>query len=336
MRIEQSDGTAWMTFYCLAMLIISLLLAEQEAVYADMATKFLEHFVAITRALNSQQLFDAEDGFFYDVLITRDGWRLPLKVRSMVGVIPLLAAATLGPRAAAARLAYRKRFARFLRRQDFDEADLEMMGRARMAPDGRDLLLSVVAPDRLRQILTDVLDEQSFLSPYGLRSLSKRHATAPFNLTIDGVEASCDYEPGESTSRMFGGNSNWRGPVWFPINYLTITALERFHLFLGDDYTVAHPTGSGHQATLHEVADDLRRRLISIFLRGADGRRPVYGQVAKLQDDPAWRDNLLFFEYFHGETGAGLGASHQTGWTGLVAKLILDRATPVVPYVRSP
>ena len=322
--VEQSDGTSWMGMYCLDMLNIALELARFNPVYEDVASKFLEHFVVIASAMNNLggegiQLWDEEDGFYYDVLTRRGGDHFRLKVRSMVGLIPLLAVTTFEQSVIEQFPGFQRRMQWFLDnrpevRDNFSWRDV---------PDsGRRGLIAIVHPNCLRRILQRMLDENEFLSPYGLRALSRCHKDQPYNLDIDGERHSVDYEPGESTTSMFGGNSNWRGPVWFPLNYLLIEALQKYHYFLGDDFKVEFPTGSGRMCNLWEVATELSRRLIGLFLPDADGRRPVYGDAAKFQADPNWRDLVLFYEYFHGDTGAGLGASHQTGWTGLVAKLI--------------
>jgi hypothetical protein len=320
-RLEQSDGTAWMAMYCLNLWEIALVLAEHNDTYEDMATKFFEHFALIASA--AQRLWDDEDGFFYDALSTRDGTRVPLRVRSVVGLLPLAATTTLGT-ATLDRLPY---FAEHL--QWFLDHEPELAGvvsavHERAGGVGR--LLSVVDADQLTRILQVMLDESEMLSPHGLRAISLRHRDRPFTLRIGSFEATVDYEPGESTSGLFGGNSNWRGPVWFPVNYLLVEALRRFARFYGDDVLVEHPAGSGVKLTLGEVADEITDRLCGIFLRGADGSRPVFGDEALFQDGERWRDLVPFHEYFHGDTGKGLGASHQTGWTGLVADLLITRS----------
>ena len=316
--LEQSDGTAWMAMYALNLLEIALALAHHDPAYEDVATKFFEHFALIATAAYEKGLWSPDDGFFYDVLSPPDGPAVPMRVRSMVGLLPLCATTTLGAGTLARLPRFAERFAWFV--ENRVEAGT-VLGRTR----GQDRLLAVVGPVQLRRILHRVLDEAEFLSPHGLRSLSRRHLAEPFVLDLPGVSATVDYEPGESTTALFGGNSNWRGPVWFPVNVLVVGALRRFAAFFGDELTVEHPTGSGTSATLDRVADDLEARLVGLFLRGADGRRPVFGSQDLFQAHPDWRDRLWFFEYFHGDTGAGLGASHQTGWTGLVAELILGR-----------
>ncbi len=323
-RLEQSDGTSWMAMFSLNMLAIALELARDEHVYEDVASKFWEHFLYIADAMNhagpdNVELWNEEDGFYYDVLHLPDGRTEPLRVRSIVGLTPLFAVETIEPEALAQLPGFRRRLEWFLA----NRADLTG-NVASMATPGRNArrLLSLVDRDRLRRILRVMLDEREFLSPHGIRGLSRAHLAQPFEMAVDGVVRRVDYEPAESTTDLFGGNSNWRGPVWFPLNLLLVESLQRFHHYLGDDFRVECPTGSGTMRTLWEVAQDLSRRLSSTFLRGADGRRPVFGGVERFQQDPLWRDFVPFHEYFHGDTGAGLGASHQTGWTGLVAKLL--------------
>jgi hypothetical protein len=312
-----------MAMYCQNLLQLALTLACEDSTYEDIATKFFEHFALIASAVNDKGLWDEEDGFYYDVLNLGDGRRLPLRARSLVGLLPLTAVTRL-PQATLDRLPD------FSRRVEwFTRHRLEARGviQRRASADGEEArMLAIVDEERLRRILAAALDPAEFLSDHGLRSLSKRHQAQPLELEIDGVSARLDYEPGESTTGLFGGNSNWRGPVWFPVNYLLIGALRTYHRLLGARFTVECPTGSGRLASLEEVADELSRRLVSLFLRGPDGRRPVFGGYRLLQEDPGWRDLILFHEYFHGETGAGLGASHQTGWTGLVADLIIRTA----------
>jgi mannosylglycerate hydrolase MGH1-like protein len=321
-HLEQSDGTAWMAMYCLNLLEMALALAGHDPVYADVATKFFEHFTYVATAMSTQGLWDEEDGWFYDVVHLDDGTRVPARVCSMVGVVPLFAVTIVEPEVREALPGFAERMRWFIENKpQFAEcaAHVDIPGQ------GGRRMLSIVGPDRLRRVLNRLLDPAELLSPFGLRSLSQRHRDQPVMLDLGGEVSRIDYEPGESTTAMFGGNSNWRGPVWFPLNYLAIEALDRFHSYLGAGFTVEYPTGSGRQATLSQVADDLARRLISIFLPGPDGRRPVHGDSGLLGGDAAWRDLVWFHEYFHGDTGAGLGASHQTGWTGLVADLIADR-----------
>jgi len=322
-RLEQSDGTSWMAMYTLNLLTIALELARVDPVYEDVATKFGEHFIYIVNAMNhighsGVRMWDEEDGFYYDVLHFPDCTHFPLKVRSMVGLIPLFAVEAIEPDVMDRLPSFARRLSWFMRhRPGLTEGCACMEPRS----TGR-MLLSIVNPDRLRRVLRVMLDEREFLSPYGIRALSHVHRDHPYTLSLDGVSHTVGYEPAESTSGLFGGNSNWRGPVWLPVNYLIIESLQKFHHSLGDEYRVECPTGSGQMLTLWEVAADLSRRLTRLFLRGPDGRRAEYGGAAKFQADPHWRDLMLFHEYFHGDNGAGLGASHQTGWTALVAKLL--------------
>jgi hypothetical protein len=321
--LEQSDGTAWMAMYCQNLLELALVLAARDRTYEDLATKFFEHFALIASALNDQGLWDDEAGFYYDVLHCDDGRVVPLQARSVVGLLPLVAVTTLGPETMA-------RLPDFMRRVAWFTAN-RREGREVVQHVGSDehagwRMLSIVDTDRLRRLLAVLLDESEFLSPYGIRSLSRYHAEHPLQVAVDGVSATLDYEPAESRSGLFGGNSNWRGPVWFPINYLLIRALRVYHRYLGDAFRVECPTGSGRRLTLAQVADELAARLVAIFLERPDGTRPVFGGYELLQRDPAWHDLIPFHEYFHGDTGAGLGASHQTGWTGLVADLIIGGA----------
>lgn len=331
-HIEQSDGTSWMGMYCLNMLSIAMELARDNNAYEDMASKFFEHFVYICAALNqigeeNLELWNREDGFFYDVLHLPDGRNRPMKVRSMVGLIPLFAVETLESDLVDQLPRFKHRLQWFIEnRPDFGahvETQFDHRGVRRF--------LSLVNCDRLRQVLRYMLDEREFLSPYGIRALSQFHRDHPYTLDVMGHEYRVDYEPAESATGMFGGNSNWRGPVWFPVNYLIIESLQKFHYFLGDEYQVECPVGSERRMHLGEVAQDLSYRLTKIFLRGPDGRRPVFGGTEKFQHDPHWRDLVLFYEYFHGDNGAGIGAGHQTGWTGLIAKCIDLLARGKVP-----
>jgi hypothetical protein len=322
--LEQADGTSWMGMYCLDMLDIALELARFDPVYENVASKFIHHFVLITRAMNNLGgeglgLWHENDGFYYDVLRGSDGQFLPLEVRSIVGLIPLFAVTTLESHV-------HDKFHSFSRRVrwyvDNRPHFIEYYKREEMPDGNARALVSLVNPDRLRRILARMLDENEFLSPYGIRALSRQYQQQPYVLHVGDQTLCIDYEPGESHSGLFGGNSNWRGPIWFPVNFLIIEALQRFHYFLGDGFKVECPTGSGRLSNLGEVATELSRRLISLFLRDEQGRRPVFGGAEKVQTDPHWREMILFHEYFHGDNGKGLGASHQTGWTGLVAKLI--------------
>ncbi|TMA44784.1 MAG: glucosidase, partial [Deltaproteobacteria bacterium] len=317
-HLEQSDGTSWMAMYCLNMLSIALELAREEDEYEDVASKFWEHFVHIARAMNTMGLWDEEDGFYYDVL-HRGSEEMTLRIRSMVGLIPLFAVEPIPAELIAKFPAFARRMEWFIdHRPDLTEgvACMRTLG----AMDRR--LFSVVEPRKLAKILRRLLDESEFLSPHGIRALSRVHRDQPYSLKIDGAEYGVRYEPAESSSGLFGGNSNWRGPIWFPVNYLLIESLQKFHHYLGDGFTVEFPTGSGRQLTLAQVATELSRRLSSIFLRDGDGRRPAFGKAEKMQRDPHFRDYLLFHEYFNGDDGSGVGANHQTGWTGLVAKLL--------------
>ena len=323
-HLEQSDGTSWMGMYCLNMLAIALELAREDSAYEDVASKFFEHFVYICEAINNLgdeglSLWDTQDGFYYDVLHPEHGRPFPLKIRSMVGLAPLFAVETLDSEIIDRLLGFKRRMQWFIENRPALSEHLE----TQTTEDGHVLrFLSLVNRDRLRQVLRYMLDEQEFLSPHGIRSLSRFHRDHPYTLSVHGIEHRVNYEPAESSTGLFGGNSNWRGPVWFPMNFLLIESLQKFHYYLGDSYTVECPTGSGSRHTLWEVASDLSRRLSHLFLRNGDGRRPVYGGAEKFQTDPQWKDLLLFYEYFHGDIGAGIGASHQTGWTGLVAKLL--------------
>jgi Glycosyl hydrolase family 63 C-terminal domain len=330
MIIGQSDGTSWMAMYCLNLLAIALELATHDPVYEDVASKFWEHFLYIANAVHQRgdgkiSLWDEEDGFFYDVVRLPNGEQQPIKIRSMVGLIPLLAV-TDAPEAALERFpGFKRRMAWFMaNRPELTGNITSMMGQGQ---DAR-FLMSVVQPEQLRRMLRIMLDEQEFLSPYGIRSVSQKHRDFPYVVKRFGAEYRLAYEPGESTSAVFGGNSNWRGPIWMPVNYLLIEALQRFDAYLGDSFTVECPTGSGQMKTLSEVAVELAQRLSSIFLRSDDGRRPVHGDQERFQSDPHWKDLLLFYEYFHGDDGRGCGASHQTGWTALVAKLLQQAGEP--------
>ncbi len=326
-RLEQSDATGWMAAYALAMASIATILHRSgRRPAADLIIKFLEHFVGIREAMDTLGVWDEEDGLYYDELVGADGDRVAVKVRSMVGVIPLFGSLVLGEDVITRAETLGKQFASaFTAPGAWRRKGLIDQGMLRGERGDRRLLLGVVGVDHLRKVLTKLFDEDEFLSPHGLRALSRYHRDHPYVLEVDGIHATIDYEPAESTTPMFGGNSNWRGPVWFPLNYLLIAALERYHRFFGDELTVPYPTATGPETTLDVIAADLRRRLVSLFLLDAAGRRPCYGGVERLQTDPRWRDNLVFHEYFNGDDGAGLGASHQTGWTGLVADLIRGR-----------
>ena len=318
-HIEQSDGTSWMAMYCLNMLRLAMELASTDESYQDVASKFWEHFVNIAHAMNTLGLWDEEDGFYNDVLHLPAGNRIPLRMRSMVGLIPLYAVETLDPEQLARVPEFARRLEWFIDHRPDLTAGVACM---RTPGESGRRLFSVVSPDRLRRILQRMLDEEAFLSPYGIRSVSREHFHTPYQLDVCGMRYSVHYEPGESGTGLFGGNSNWRGPIWFPVNYLLVESLQKFHHYLGDGFTVEYPARSGRQATLAEVARDLSRRLSSIFLRDGRGQRPVFGGHPRLNGDPQFRDYVPFHEYFHGDDGAGIGASHQTGWTALVAKLL--------------
>ncbi len=317
--LEQADGTAWMGMYALNMLKISLELARENPVYEDIATKFFEHFLYIAKALNGLGLWDESDEFYYDVLRTPDGGSRQVGVRSMVGLIPLLAVETLGQDDLERFPGFKKRLDWFLE----NRPDLASLVSRWMEQGSGDChLLALTRGHRMKRVLARMLDETEFLSDHGVRALSRHHREHPYEVHADGMSYRIGYEPAESSSGLFGGNSNWRGPVWFPINYLLIESLQKFHGYYGNDFKVECPTGSGQYRTLEEVAGELSRRLIGIFTRDSSGRRAVYGTNETFQTDPHWRDWVPFHEYFHGDTGAGIGASHQTGWTGLVANLI--------------
>jgi hypothetical protein len=324
-QLEQSDATGWMASYALAMAAIASVLGRAGRPTTDLVVKFLEHFAALRDAMNGLGVWSEERGFYFDQLRLPDGTTRPVEVYSMVGVIPLLASVVVESEQLHRARVLGKQFAALLDPDRIDPDALRRRGMLRGEPGAERLLLGVVGVDRLLPVLTRLFDEAEFLSPYGLRSLSARHRDAPYRLDLDGHTATVDYEPGESTTAMFGGNSNWRGPVWFPLNYLICEALDRLHHFLGDEVTVEYPTGSGVARTLGEAAADIRSRLVALFVPGPDGRRPCDAGVDRRPADPAWREGITFSEYFHGDTGAGLGASHQTGWTGIVADVIRRR-----------
>jgi len=323
-HLEQSDGTSWMAMYSLDMMAIALELSREDPTYEDVASKFWEHFIHIARAMNhlggdGLSLWNEEDGFFYDVLHSSDGSSLPLRVRSLVGLMPLYAVQTMNPELLDAMPAFKRRLEWFIDNRADLISNLACM---RTQGNSERRLFSVATRPQLERILEVMLDENEFLSPYGIRALSVYHRDHPFMVELDGQSHSVHYEPAESSTGLFGGNSNWRGPIWFPVNYLLIQALRRFHDYYGESFRVECPTGSGHLMNLNEVADEIGRRLVSTFQRDRSGNRPVLGTNARFQSDPLWRDYIPFHEYFHGDTGAGVGASHQTGWTGLVAKMI--------------
>ncbi|HVS89869.1 MAG TPA: hypothetical protein VHF01_16815 [Candidatus Acidoferrum sp.] len=323
-NLEQSDGTSWMGMYCLNMLAIALELAKEDPAYEDVASKFFEHFVHIAHAMNDigvggRSLWDDEDGFYYDVLHLPNGEEHFIKIRSMVGLIPLFAVETLEPEIVDRLPGFKRRMQWFMdNHPDFPE-HIEMTQRSAR---GVRRLLSLVNRRQLKRVLGRMLDESEFLSPYGVRALSRYHLDHPYEVHVNGQVNRVDYEPGESTSGLFGGNSNWRGPIWFPLNYLLVESLQKFHHYYGEDFKVECPAHSSKEADLWEVSSELSRRLVHIFVRGKDGRRPVAGAIECFQNDPHWKDLVLFHEYFHGDNGSGIGASHQTGWTGLVAKLL--------------
>ncbi|MBD2080194.1 glucosidase [Leptolyngbya sp. FACHB-17] len=323
--LHQADGTSWMGMYCLNMLAIALELAKEDNSYEDIASKFFEHFLYIADAIDGIgdreiSLWDDEDGFYYDALRMPDGHQLPLKVRSMVGLIPLFAVTVLELETLEQFPGFKKRMQWFIHNRPELKNNVACMETPGM---GARRLLAIVDGAKLRRILQRMLDENEFFSPHGIRALSKYHQEHPYILHCPGGENyHVHYEPAESTTGLFGGNSNWRGPVWFPVNYLIVEALWQFHQYFGDEFTVECPTGSGHQMTLQEVAIALSHRLVAIFQQDRQGRRPVYGGLETFQSDPHWRNYILFHEYFHGDNGLGLGASHQTGWTGLVAMIL--------------
>jgi hypothetical protein len=321
-HLEQSDGTAWMAMYCQNMLELTLLLAAHDDAYEDLATKFFEHFALIAGALNDKGLWDEGDGFYYDVLRLGSGESIPLRARSIVGLLPLAAVTTIGPETMARLPDFRQRFEWFTTRREEGRRSVQHMPSPEH-PGWR--MLSIVDDEQLRRLLAVLLDPDEFLSDHGIRALSRRHAANPLHVSVNGASSTLGYEPGESQSGLFGGNSNWRGPIWFPINFLLVGTLRVYERFLGAGWKVECPTGSGQMLSLGEVADALAARLAGIFLARPDGTRPVFGDYELFQRDPAWRNLIPFHEYFHADTGAGLGASHQTGWTGLVADLIIRR-----------
>jgi hypothetical protein len=332
-HIEQSDGTSWMAMFALDLLAMAMEIAQVDHTYEDIASKFWEHFIYVAYALNNMgtdgtALWDDYDGFFYDVLSLPDGTNFPLKVRSMVGLIPLFAVETLDMTEMAKLSEFSARLNWFIaHRYDLTQHV------ASMEPTGRnDLrLLALLDSERLRRVLALMLNEDEFLSPYGIRALSKVHENDPYVLNVGGEEYRVDYNPGESTTGMFGGNSNWRGPIWMPVNYLIVESLLSYYNYYGETFQVECPTGSGTLMTLREVAAEISKRLCAIFLPDGDGARPVFRGIDRYRDDPHWKDLVLFHEYFHGDTGQGLGASHQTGWTGLVAKLLHEKASHLSP-----
>jgi hypothetical protein len=323
-HLEQSDGTSWMAMFCLNMLAIAMELAKEDKVYEDVASKFFEHFVYISDAMNNlgeenTELWDERDGFYYDVLHLPTERNIPIRVRSMVGLIPLFAVETIKAEWLEHLPAFKKRTEWFLKNRP-DLTDQIACGQK--IGKGNRLLLALVNENRLRRILHLMLSENEFLSEYGIRALSRAHKINPYFILIKDTEYRVEYEPGESKSGMFGGNSNWRGPIWFPVNYLLIESLQKFDYYYGEDFKVEFPTGSGRMLTLWEVSQELEKRLSNIFLKDPEGNRAVFGNNEKFQTDEHWRDYILFYEYFHGDRGTGLGASHQTGWTGLTGKIL--------------
>jgi hypothetical protein len=323
-HIEQSDGTSWMTMYSLNMMRIALELSCENPVYQDLATKFFEHFLHIADAMmnigdDGLSLWDDEDEFYYDVLHCPSGKHIPLKVRSMVGLIPLFAVEILEPELLDQVPEFKKRLEWVMKNRPELAA---LVSHWDVPGVGKRRLLSLLRGHRMKRLLSRMLDESEFLSDYGVRALSRYHKDHPYIFQVNGNSFKVEYQPGESKDGMFGGNSNWRGPIWFPVNYLIIESLQKFHHYYGDDFKIECPTNSGNFVTIDKVADELARRLVNIFLKDENGKRPVFGEYQKFQEDPHFRDYLLFHEYFHGDSGRGVGASHQTGWTGLVAKLV--------------
>ncbi|MGN6392363.1 MAG: MGH1-like glycoside hydrolase domain-containing protein [Gemmatimonadales bacterium] len=326
-HLEQADGTAWMAFYCNTMLAMALELASEDPAYEDVASKFFEHFIAIADAMNrlgGTGLWSEEDGFYYDQLHT-DGGHMPLRIRSLVGAMPLIAVEVLEEATFSGLEGFKKRLNWFLTNRPELAGQIACM-HPRRAETGVHRLLAIPSRERLERVLRYLLDEREFLSPYGIRSVSRVHRGHPYEIDVQGTVHQGAYDPGESSTGLFGGNSNWRGPVWFPLNYLIFEALERFDHFYGDDFRVECPVGSGRMLTLQQVAAELARRLSTLVLADADGRRPCHGDDERFARDPHWKDLVLFHEYFHGDTGRGVGASHQTGWTALVLRCIEDQA----------
>jgi hypothetical protein len=326
--LEQADGTAWMANYCLTMLAIAMELAQNNPVYEDIASKFFEHFVTITNAINTFGgcgLWDGKDGFYYDQVSLQNGNQVPLRIRSIVGLLPMIAVA-VAPGEMINRLpSFKKRVIWFIHNRPELALHISEINQL----DTRDTptrMLAIPSRDQLMRMLGYMLDENEFLSPYGIRSISRYHKDHPYILKWDCEDLRVDYTPGDSTTGLFGGNSNWRGPIWMPINYLLVEALERYHHFYGNSLKIECPTGSGRLMNLREVSHELKRRLASLFLPGPDGVRPYAASLGRYANDPLWRNNLLFNEYFHGDNGRGLGAEHQTGWTALIADCLRGMA----------
>ena len=334
--LDQADGTAWMAFFCSTMLSIALELAREEAVYEDIASKFFEHFVAIVDAMNAlggNGLWDDQDGFYYDQLYLH-GKAIPLRVRSLVGMIPLLAVEVLEGGVIDKMPGFRKRMDWFLKNRKDLARHISYMKQS--GGDHLHYLLAIPTQERLVRVLKYFLDESEFLSPYGIRSLSQFHRDHPYSYDVDGKDYRVNYCPGEGDSSLFGGNSNWRGPVWFPLNFILLESLEKYHHFYGDGLKVECPVGSGKMLSLQQVADELGTRLIKIFQADKNGRRPCHGDEERFVADPRWNELLLFYEYFHGETGRGCGANHQTGWTALVSRIIVGRGRKLEKEKRGP
>jgi hypothetical protein len=324
--LGQADGTSWVAAFAKNMFATALLLAEKNPIYEDVASKFWEHYIFIANSMNSirnplMSLWDEQDGFFYDHLISGQHEPIPIRARTMVGFVPMFGATTVAADTF-------DRYSDFQRRRQWfieHRPDLiESVGAMVVPGPNKNLILGLVRTDQLRRMLTYMLDENEFLSPYGVRAVSRYHKDHPLILSLDGEEFRLDYEPGESLTNLFGGNSNWRGPIWLPVNFLILMALKQYHLYYGDEFQVECPTGSGKMKTLGQVGEELEQRLGRIFLRAQDGNRPVFGSCHLFNTDPLWRDLIPFYEYFHGDTGRGCGASHQTGWTGLIAPILVD------------
>jgi Glycosyl hydrolase family 63 C-terminal domain len=325
--LGQADGTSWMAAFAKNLLSIALTLAERDPVYEDLASKFWEHYIYIADSMNNpidseKSLWDSQDGFFYDYLMTQRGERFPVRARTMVGFVPIFGGTTVAADTF-------DRYPDFQRRRQWfidHRPDLIASIQPMVTPgEDKNLLLGFVRQDQLRSLLRYMLDENEFFSPYGVRAVSRYHRDHPLVLHLAGQEYRLDYEPGESTTELFGGNSNWRGPIWIPVNQLILLSLRHYHRYYGDAFKMECPTGSGNQMTLKEISRELARRICHLFLRGEDGNRPVFGGNALFNNDPHWRDLIPFYEYFHGDTGRGCGASHQTGWSGLIGQILIDR-----------
>jgi len=332
--LEQADGTAWMALFCQNMLELASLLALERPAYAEMALKFVQHFLWIGTAMlhagDDVGMWDEEDGFFYDVLKLPGGQSQRLKIRSMVGLLPLCAATVFEGKLGEKYPEIRERMMKFLEARPELRAFIHDPGKRGY---GGRLLGAILDQSKLRRVLARMLDENEFLSPYGIRSLSRYHAEHPFIFRVGDQEYRVSYLPAESDTGMFGGNSNWRGPIWMPVNALIIRALMQYYMYYGNDFTIECPTGSGRKMNLYQIAEEISRRLANIFLRDKNGKRPVYGGSKKFQEDPHWRDLILFYEYFHADNGAGIGASHQTGWTGVIARAMHLFATTTAEQV---